>query len=43
MRGSAGMPIGIQVVAPKWKDEVCIAGMKIIDNEIQYRNNKVDY
>jgi fatty acid amide hydrolase len=36
MRGSAGMPIGIQVAAPKWKDEVCLAAMKILDSEIKF-------
>ena len=37
MVGSVGMPIGIQVVAPKWKDEQCLALMKVIDDSIGFK------
>mmetsp|Transcript_27475 Transcript_27475/g.20634 ORF Transcript_27475/g.20634 Transcript_27475/m.20634 type:complete len:115 (+) Transcript_27475:574-918(+) len=37
MQGSAGMPIGLQVVAPKWEDEKCLAAMKILDDAVKYR------
>jgi len=37
IRDSSGMPIGVQVVAPKWKDEECIAVMKILDSEVKFR------
>jgi len=30
MVGSKGMPIGIQVIGPKWKDEKCLAMMQLI-------------
>lgn len=36
MQGSKGMPVGIQMAAPKWKDEVLLAAMKILENEVQY-------
>jgi len=31
MKGSSGMPLCIQVAAPKWKDEVALALMKAIE------------
>lgn len=30
--GSDGMPLGLQIMAPQWKDEECIAAMEIVDN-----------
>ncbi len=32
--GSAGMPIAVQVSTMKWKDEECIAIMKILDDAV---------
>jgi len=29
-QGSAGMPLAIQVATPQWRDEECVAIMKII-------------
>lgn len=29
-----GLPIGVQVVAPPFKEEVCLNVMKIIDNGV---------
>ena len=37
IKGSVGMPIGTQVVTQKWKDEECLAVMKILDNQIKFR------
>ncbi|KAL4484612.1 hypothetical protein ABPG74_019789 [Tetrahymena malaccensis] len=31
-----GLPIGVQVVAPPFKEEVCLNVMKIIDNGVQF-------
>lgn len=36
MPGSKGLPIGIQVVTPKWKDEQCLAVMQIIEEQFKY-------
>jgi len=36
-KGSVGMPIGVQVVTRQWKDEECLAVMKLIDNEVRFR------
>lgn len=36
MVGSAGMPIGVQVVTPKWKDEECLALMKILGDSLNF-------
>lgn len=40
MAGSEGMPIGIQVSAPKWKDEVCIAAMKLLEESLNFKMDK---
>ena len=39
MQGSVGMPIGIQVAAPKWKDEECLAVMQILDESLKFRKH----
>lgn len=36
MVGSAGMPIGVQVIGPKWKDEKCLAMMQLIAEEVKF-------
>jgi fatty acid amide hydrolase len=36
LRGSKGMPLCVQVATPKWKDEKCLATMKILENELRY-------
>jgi len=37
VQGSAGMPILVQVSTMKWKDEECIAIMKILDQAVNFR------
>jgi len=37
LKGSAGMPVGVQVVAWAFEDEVCLGVMKAIDNEVQFQ------
>lgn len=37
MVGSRGLPIGLQVVAPKWKDESCLALMQIISDLVKFK------
>jgi amidase len=34
VQGSAGMPIAVQVSTMKWKDEECVAIMKILDDAV---------
>lgn len=34
MKGSEGMPMGVQVVGLPWRDEECLAIMREIDNGI---------
>jgi len=36
LKGSAGMPLGVQVVSWAFEDEVCLAVMKAIDDQCQY-------
>ena len=31
-QGSKGMPIGVQVATPQWRDEECIAALQIVDD-----------
>ena len=42
MTGSIGMPIGIQVATPTWKDEECLAVMKIIEDQIKFCKEPTD-
>ena len=30
-RGSVGLPVGVQLAAPPWKDEVCLRAMKELE------------
>ena len=32
---SAGMPVGVQVISRKWDDEIALAVMKVIDEEVK--------
>ena len=34
--GSAGMPINIQVATPRWKDEECLAIMKVLEESVHF-------
>jgi Asp-tRNA(Asn)/Glu-tRNA(Gln) amidotransferase A subunit family amidase len=36
VQDSVGMPIGVQVAAPKWKDEQCLAIMKILEDSVKF-------
>ena len=36
MSGSLGMPVGVQVVTPMWKDELCVHIMGCIEKGIQF-------
>ena len=36
MNDSFGMPVGIQISTPQWKDEECLALMKIIANQFKF-------
>ena len=31
MKGAAGMPVGVQLVAPPWRDELCVAAMAAME------------
>ena len=42
LEGSVGLPIAIQVFTPKWKDEECLAVMKIIEQNMEYKKSGVD-
>jgi fatty acid amide hydrolase len=37
MPGSRGMPLGVQVAAPQWQDEQCLAVMNIISESVKYK------
>jgi fatty acid amide hydrolase len=34
-RRSAGLPVGVQVAAPAWNDELCLALMRAIERDVQ--------
>ena len=38
MQGSAGMPVGVQVVAPMWRDEQCAYIMSCIEKGIPFQD-----
>ncbi len=42
-KGSVGMPIGICVSGPKYKDEKVLAVMKIIDEAVGFRKTPENY
>jgi len=42
MAGSQGMPLGVQVVAAPWDDEVALAVMKDIDEVVNYQRYAKD-
>ena len=37
MVGSAGMPVGVQVIAQSWQDEVVLGVMRALEQGIGYR------
>ena len=37
MEGSTGMPVGVQVVTPKWQDERCLFLMREIEEVVQFK------
>lgn len=34
LKGSVGMPVAVQVAAPKWKDEECLAVMQVLSQAL---------
>lgn len=36
---SVGLPIGIQVATLKWKDEECLALMKVLERSVDFKKN----
>jgi fatty acid amide hydrolase len=34
-RGSAGLPVGVQVVARPWREDLCLAVMAAIESEVR--------
>eukprot|EP00347_Sterkiella_histriomuscorum_P007539 403348534 len=36
-QGSDGLPIGVQLATPKWKDEECLALMKILEDAVNFK------
>jgi fatty acid amide hydrolase len=38
-RGSAGLPVGVQVMARPWRDDVALAAMRAIETAANYRAN----
>ncbi|MCC7204914.1 MAG: hypothetical protein IT441_07520, partial [Phycisphaeraceae bacterium] len=41
-RGSTGMPVGVQVAGPPWREDVVLAVMRAIEREVQ-ANGDADY
>jgi Asp-tRNA(Asn)/Glu-tRNA(Gln) amidotransferase A subunit family amidase len=39
IKGSVGMPVGVQVVSYQWEDETCLGVMKALDDKINYRKS----
>lgn len=37
MCGSLGMPVGVQVVTPMWRDELCVYIMGCIEKGVQFK------
>ena len=37
MEGSAGLPVGVQVITPSWEDEKCLFIMKEIEDKIKFK------
>ena len=42
MKGSKGMPIGVQIMAKPWEDEKCLAVMQILEDELKF-HEKTSY
>lgn len=40
IKGSVGIPMGIQVATPTWQDEKCLGVMKVIDEAIKFRKQR---
>jgi Asp-tRNA(Asn)/Glu-tRNA(Gln) amidotransferase A subunit family amidase len=36
VKGSVGMPIGVQIVGHKWEDEICLGVMKALDEQVKF-------
>lgn len=36
MQGSKGLPVGVQVMTPMWKDETCTYLMSVIESEVNF-------
>ena len=34
MRGSQGLPIGVQIVTQPWKDEACLGAMQVVEDAV---------
>ncbi|CDW81908.1 amidase family protein [Stylonychia lemnae] len=43
LKGSTSLPIGIQVSAPKWKDEQCLQIMRILEQAIGFKKTPIKY
>ena len=39
IRDSVGLPINIQVAAPKWKDEECLAIISVLERIVNFKKN----
>jgi len=36
MKGSIGMPVGLTIACPPWKDEKCLGIMKLIEAQVEF-------
>lgn len=41
-QGSAGLPVGVQVVARHWREDLVLAGMRAIETEVSARPDHPD-
>lgn len=37
MRGSEGLPVGVQVMTPMWRDELCLHIMEEVEKGVNFR------
>ena len=43
VKDSEGLPVGVQIGAPKWKDEECLALMKVLEDAVAFKPTPTNY
>ena len=37
-RGAEGLPLGVQIVAPHWREDVVLAVMRAVENSVNFQS-----